>query len=102
MRDNRSFIIKQLLKKYYPNAKFEIRISKYSMGESINIRTNAFKIDQVPDPRGYGFINQASEQDATTRTHIKGLLTGFENIDRDPGTGEVLCGGNTFLFLSDF
>ena len=100
MRDTRSYEIKKLLKKYYPNAKFEVRIDKYSMGESINIRTNAFKIDQVPDPRGYGYVMQASEQDATTRDHIQKVLRDYEKIDRDQW-GEILSGGNTYLFVQD-
>lgn len=99
MRDRRSTEIKKLLKRFYPNAKFNVYIHKYSMGESINVRTNAFKIDQIPDPRGYGYINQTSEQDQTTRDHIKRVLKDYESVDRDEGTGEILCGGNTFLFI---
>ena len=101
MRDTRSFEIKQLLKKYYPNAIFKVKIDKYSMGESINIRTNAFKIDLVPDTqRGFGMMYKASEQDSTTRDHIKNILAKFEDIDRDE-QGEILSGGNTFLFVGE-
>lgn len=102
MRDTRSYEIKKLLKKFYPNAKFEVKINKYSMGESINVRTNAFKIDQIPDPRGYGYVMQASEQDATTRDHIRKVLSDYESVDRDPYSGEILNGGNTYLFVQDF
>lgn len=98
MRDTRSTEIKKLLKGFYPNATFNVRIHKYSMGESIYVSTNAFKIDQVPDPRGYGYINQASEQDQTTRTHIKKVLGEYESVDRDQW-GDILSGGNTFLFV---
>ena len=98
MRDTRSTEIKKLLKKFYPNAIFNVRIHKYSMGESINVSTNAFKVEQVPDPRGYGFINQTSEQDACNRDHIKKLLSEYERVDRDQW-GDILSGGNTFLFI---
>jgi hypothetical protein len=101
MKDTRSTEIKKILKKEYPGAKFSVRIDKYSMGESINVRTDAFHIDQVADPRGYGYINQASEKDAAIRTNIKELLAKYEDIDRDQW-GEILSGGNTFLFVEEF
>ena len=40
MTDRRSYDIKKKLKMHYPDAKFSVRIDKYSMGESINIHTN--------------------------------------------------------------
>lgn len=98
MRDSRSHEIKKLLKKHYPKATFRVRIDKYSMGESINVATDAFKIDQVPDPRGYGYVNQISDVDELIRGHIKQLLHSYESVDRDQW-GEILAGGNTYLFI---
>lgn len=100
MNDTRSTEIKKVLRKFYPNATFKVRIHKYSMGEAIYVSTNAFKIDQVPDPRGYGYVMQASEQDTTTRNHIKKVLSDYESVDRDQW-GEIMSGGNTFLFVED-
>src|SRR5687768_6554665 len=100
MRDARSTEIKKLLKKYYPNAQVKVRIHKYSGGESINVRTNAFKIEQFPDPTGYGYINRPSEQSQTNRDHIKSLLSSYQSIDRDEW-GEILSGGNTYLFIDE-
>ncbi len=101
MRDTRSHEIKKLLKKSYPNATFKVFIDKYSMGESINVRTDAFKIDQAPDPRGYGYVMQATEENDQIRKNIKSLLSEYESVDRDQ-TGEILSGGNTYLFVQDF
>ena len=100
MRDIRAFEIKKQLKKYYPNAKFKVWIHKYSMGESINVRTNAFKIDVVPNPNGYGYTREISKKDEETRNHIKALLRSYESIDRDQW-GEILSGGNTYLFIEE-
>ena len=100
MRDTRSTEIKRLLKKYYPNAQFKVQIHKYSMGESINVRTNAFKIEQIPDPRGYEYITRVSEQSQTNRDHIKSLLRSYQSIDRDQW-GEILSGSNTYVFVDE-
>jgi hypothetical protein len=100
-RDNRGTIIKGIIKKAYPSATVRVRLDKYSMGESINVRTDAFKIDQVADPRGYGYINDISEKDKAIRDNIKRLLSEFESIDRDSATGEILSGGNTYLFIGE-
>lgn len=96
MKDTRSYEIKKLLKKYYPNATFKVSINKYSMGESISVRTNAFKVNEVPDPRGYGYVIELSEQDQGNRDHITKLLRDYESVDRDQW-GEILSGGNTYL-----
>lgn len=98
MRDTRSSEIKKLLKKYYPNAIFKVRIHKYSMGESIYVTTNAFTFEIVPDPVGYGSIRKMSEQDRENKHYIEKLLQDYESVDRDE-SGDILSGGNTFLFV---
>lgn len=98
MRDTRSYEIKRLLKKHYPNAQVKVRIDKYSMGESINVKTDAFVIGKKPDPRGWGYVYDVTDKDEKIRQNIKKLLSCYESVDRDQW-GEILSGGNTYLFI---
>jgi len=67
--------IRAILKKDFPNFKFRVQISRYSMGESIDISWT--------DGPAYDKINRIAEQ--------------FEHIDRDQVTGEILSGGNRYV-----
>jgi hypothetical protein len=33
---------------------------------------------------------------------VESVLSKFENYERDEATGEILCGGNTYVFVSIF
>ena len=96
MKDTRGYEIKALLKKHYPGAKFSVRLSKYSMGESINIQTDLLKRDLV-DHGGYSSYEYSKETIAKMN-EIKALVKGYESVDRDQ-YGEILSGGNTYLFV---
>lgn len=90
MRDTRSTEIKRILRKAYPKAQFKVWIHKYSMGESIYVRTDLIKKDST----GLPTIEESNEYTKA----IRKLLSGYESIDRDQW-GEILGGGNTFLFI---
>jgi len=79
VKDRAKKIRKTLKREYGWNAKqVSVRISRYSMGQSINV---TIKDQQVP-----GRIVKAVAQDQ-------------ESIDRCPASGEILSGGNTFVFV---
>lgn len=101
MRDKRAYEIKRILKKAYPEATFRVKIDKYSMGESINVYTSL-----IDDIRGMTEkekidykINNNSEPYNDLLTCLRKELKGYENIFRDEITGEILSGGNTYLFF---
>ena len=99
-RDTRSNEIKKLLKKEFPFAVFTVKIDKYSMGESINVRTNAYHTDVLPDPRGFGYIREITKENKAIKNKIHELLYKYESVDRDQW-GEILSGGNTYLFIEE-
>lgn len=97
MRDTRSSEIKKILKKEYPNAKFSVRIDKYSMGESINISTDLVAREVLTLPNGEE-VNGYAQKTIDTIHNIERMLKDFKHVDRDD-YGEILSGGNTFLFV---
>jgi hypothetical protein len=97
MRDTRSTDIKKLLKQHFPNAVFSVRIHKYSMGESIRVETDAFSYTTTQDESGFGWRKEWQNKEA--KDQIQLLLKEYESFDRDEMTGEILSGGNTFLFV---
>ena len=99
MRDTRSYEIKRILKKEFPNAKVNVYISKYSMGESINVKTDLVPREKLVDPSGYGYTEKITDIGLINLNRMKMLLREFESVDRDEATGEILSGGNTFLFI---
>jgi hypothetical protein len=98
MKDTRSFEIKKLIKKHYPNAKVSVRIDKYSMGESINIQTDLIKRERIEDPRGYGYTEPFTEESKANLAKLNSILRTYESVDRDEN-GDILSGANTFLFI---
>jgi len=69
-------LIRERLKDKFPGVEFRVKTSRYSMGESIDVYwTDGPALDKV-EP----------------------LLTDFEDLNRDPSTGEILCGGNSHVF----
>lgn len=82
------------------------------MGESIYVYTDMIREPHRYCPKCNGFTGLAWVNCQTCgiktelinptlaqRTALRELLQDFERVDRDPGTGEILSGGNTFLFL---
>lgn len=103
-RDNRTYQIKRILKKEYPDAKFSVRIEKFSMGESIEIITDLLP----PQPKvPKEIVNDYNETTEFLKPWLGGcreienniriLLKDFWNVRRDLATGDILGGGNTYL-----
>ena len=70
-------LIRQDLKKTFPNIKFSVRSDVYSMGSSIN-------------------INYSGDIE---RSEVEKVVQKYEQIDRDQ-YGEILSGGNMFVFVN--
>ncbi len=119
-RDNRSYEMKKLLQKTYPTAKFTVKIHKYSMGESIYVKTDLIKAwtqedsdnDWKKRTRAMGsepFIitdsikatEAKSEHNEVIRKEIEVLLAPFWHIDYDSYSGEILSGGNTYMNIGE-
>lgn len=66
--------IKAELKKQFPETKFSVRSSKYSLGQSIRVEW----------------------QDGPSTTEVENITSRFEQVRRDE-TGEILSGGNLFV-----
>ncbi len=116
-RDKRSFEIKKTLNKQYPENRFKVRIEKYSGGESINIHTDILKdnwhsdavwrVEAGANPTSddidkYNKYRAIQEYNKTKTTEIKKLIGSYESLDIDEITGEILLGGNTYLFIKPF
>jgi len=84
MRDTRSFKIKKILRKAYPKAKFRVRIEKGSLSEAIYVKTDLIH------------HNGLFENDKTLE--IKKIIIKYQHVAIDE-FGEILGGGNTFLFI---
>ncbi len=95
----RSTEIKKLLKSEFPDAIFKVRIHKYSMGESINVNTDLLQREKVEDTGSYlGYSMKMTDQSKRNLEQIKNLIGDHEHLDRDE-SGDILSGGNTFLFI---
>jgi hypothetical protein len=69
-------LIRQRLAEKFPGVDFRVKTKRYSMGESVDVYwTDGPALDKV-EP----------------------LLTPFEDLNMDPSTGEILCGGNSHVF----
>ena len=68
-------MIRQDLKKAFPGANFSVRLSRYSMGSSVDVR----------------WVDGPAQKDVET------IIEVHERIDRDAG-GNILSGGNRFIF----
>jgi len=73
------------LKKKYPKAQFRVWIHKYSMGEAIYVKTDLIQ-------------NRGIDATSETALTIRRLLREYESVDHDEW-GDILSGGNTFLFI---
>ena len=69
-------LIRELLKQKFSGVDFRVKTRRYSMGESIHVYwTDGPALDKV-EP----------------------LLQKYEDLNTDPSTGEILCGGNSHVF----
>jgi len=109
--DKRYVEIKKLLGKEFPKAKFKVKISKYSLGESINIYTDLMPEWTAEDSDNYWklsghIVDEITDSIKKTvgkietarllRERIGELL--FWHVDRD-AFGEILGGGNSYLHI---
>ena len=97
MKDTRSYEIKRIIKKEFPQAKVRVHINKYSMGESINVDTDICTRELVLDEFGRS-THPYTEQGKKNLDKLRELLHSYESVDRDQ-FGEILSGGNTYLFI---
>ena len=117
-RDTRGTEIKRLLKALYPTAQFQVRLHKYSMGESINVYTDLLEAGQYADDiwttenrmrvqesvtdaeyQAYQAYKAMLLKNTETTRRLRADLSGYERVDRDE-RGEILSGGNTYLHIS--
>jgi len=70
--------IRKKLKEKFPQTKFSVKSSSYSMGSSINI----------------------SWDDGYTKKEVENLVNQFQDISYDDYSGEILSGGNRFIFCN--
>jgi hypothetical protein len=110
-RDARSYEMRKILQQAFPKNKFSVKIEKYSMGESIHIKTDLIQPWTAEDSdnqfkRGtdMGFntpsmqaTKQKQEYNKAMEQKIESLLQKFWHIDWDKQSGEILGGGNTFI-----
>jgi len=117
-RDTRSYEMKKALQKQYPTAKFTVKIHKYSMGESIYVKTDLIKAWTQEDSDNdfkqryranmpYEITDSIkatrakSERNEVIRHEIEALLKNFWHIDYDSYSGEILGGGNTYMNIGE-
>lgn len=74
----RSKMLRKALKELFPETTFSVRLQRYSGGNSIDIRWK--------------------DGPATRTVEQTGLKWMFENVYHDERTGEILGGGNSFVF----
>jgi phospholipid N-methyltransferase len=70
-------ILREALKKEFPEIKFSVRSSNFSMGSSIDISYN----------------------DGPIEKDVEKITSEFENISYDSYTGEILSGGNRYIHV---
>lgn len=68
-------LLRKELKLEFPNAKFKVRVDRYSMGEAIDVF----------------WVNGPAS------IKVDKLLKKYEDIDYDQYTGEILAGGNRYV-----
>jgi len=69
-------LIREMLKQKFPGVDFRVKTSRYSMGESIHV----------------------CWADGPALDKVEPLLQKYEDLNTDPSTGEILCGGNSHVF----
>jgi len=79
--------MKKALKKKFRNAKFSITHKYGGYSDSYNVRTDLLD-------------NKDFEESKPIIKEIEKIVGKYESIDRDERTGEILAGGNTYIFVS--
>ncbi len=69
-------LIREMLKQKFSGVDFRVKTSRYSMGESIHV---------------YWMDGPALDK-------VEPLLQKYEDLNIDPSSGEILCGGNSHVF----
>jgi hypothetical protein len=67
-------LLRKELREKFPGVKFSVRIDRFSMGESVDVRW----------------------LDGPATVLVDAIVDQYSDIDRDPGTGEILSGGNRY------
>jgi len=113
---NNTVEIKKILKENFPTATFRIKTKNFAGGKSITIYTDLIRLIDYNKKRdlelkmqGEGLDNeeykklQRIERTITwnklAEQNIKTLLKDFWSVDYDEYTGEILGGGNCYLFV---
>lgn len=68
--------IREELKVAFPGIKFSVRTQVYSMGSNITVNWT----------------------DGPTQTQVSNLIKKYEQVDYDEASGEILSGGNMYIF----
>ena len=109
--------IKRILKTNFRNAKFRVKTDNYSMGKSINIYTDLIKNvnysrlrELTAELEENGLTGKKSEEyreikkdiefNKEIKNKIETLLSDFYHVDYDKYSGEILSGGNCYLFVN--
>jgi len=115
--------IKRILKMYYKNADFKVRIKRAGFDRTIDIRTDLlqytrsvaekhcdleWKLRRGEGLRGkeaedYEFYEKLKEQDEQMKRRLKEILQKHgieEHVRRCPISGEILLGGNLYIDIN--
>lgn len=71
-------MLKKELKQHFPDTKFSVRSEVYSMGSNINVYYT----------------------DGPNLNAVEQIANSYKRVDRDERSGEILAGGNRFIFVS--
>ena len=113
--------IKKILKMYYPNAIFRVKISRAGFDKAINIYTDLllYTFDKASrhrdlelklqkeglrgdETKEYEYLEWLKEEDEKTRRNIEAILRKYgieEVVYRDERSDEILSGCNVFIFV---
>ena len=116
---NNTSAIKKILKENFPTATFRIKTKLFSGGKSIDIYTSLLadidynrkrELEMKLQDNGLDEsewielqeIERDIDWNEDIRQKIKSLLKDYWSVDYDEITGEVLSGGNCYLFVEPF
>jgi len=115
-RDMRSYEIRRKLEMAFPNYTFRVKCKKYAGGESFEIYTDMLNIpfehttavwraerdfNNATEEEKAEFLSYRKrlEENKKAEEKIMGVVKDYEKIDYDKASGEILSGGNTFVFV---
>ena len=112
--DKRSYIIRNILKSIYPNNSFRVIISKRVYDESIHVYTDlledikytdaVWRVDANKNPSVEDYLEAKKYHEKRLKNQlierkIEQILKDFWHVNYDQRTGEILAGGNRYLFI---